>query len=126
MSFVIDASALLALMFAERGADKVLGRAQGGYISAVNMVEILAKCAAKGIAGSAVRMQAARLKIIIVPFSEEAAQIAADLLPDTRPHGLSLADRACLALAKSLELPVLTADRDWAALDVGVEIILIR
>jgi ribonuclease VapC len=62
----------------------------------------------------------------IVPFSERQARLTAELLPQTRALGLSLGDRACLALAIERELPVLTTDKGWKALRVGVEIRLIR
>lgn len=64
--------------------------------------------------------------VVIFPLDEPQAQEAARLRLLTRAAGLSLADRACLALAKSLSLPVLTADRAWAALQVGVVVEVIR
>ncbi len=62
----------------------------------------------------------------IVPFDQELASIAAGLESLTRPFGLSLGDRACLALGIRLSLPILTADQAWAKLDVGVKVELIR
>ena len=64
--------------------------------------------------------------VAILPLDEPQAQEAARLRPSTRAAGLSLADRACLALAKSLALPVLTADHAWSALQVGVTVEVIR
>lgn len=62
----------------------------------------------------------------MAPFDTDLALRAALLRNSTRPYGLSLGDRACLALARREGLPVLTADRSWAKLDVGVEVVLIR
>ena len=62
----------------------------------------------------------------VVSFSAAGAEWAASLVPLTSPLGLSLADRACLALAIARDLPVLMADRAWAALDIGVPMHLIR
>ena len=62
----------------------------------------------------------------MIPFDRTQAAVAASLLPMTKPLGLSLADRCCLALGMIRRLPVLTADRDWQRLTLDIEIILIR
>jgi PIN domain nuclease of toxin-antitoxin system len=66
------------------------------------------------------------LPIRFVPFEASTAELAARLEPATRPLGLSLGDRACLALAVELGVPALTADRDWASLEIGVDVVLVR
>jgi PIN domain nuclease of toxin-antitoxin system len=68
----------------------------------------------------------AEYPVTIVPFTQRLAMIAGLLVSRTRDRGLSLGDRACLALAMDLKLPVVTADRAWAALDLGVEIRQVR
>lgn len=128
MRMVLDASAILAIIFEEPGQDVVLAHAKGSLISTVNLVEIFAKSAARDIDSEGVLAQLRRLEIDIAPFQIDEARISADLRPRTIKHGVSLADRACLALAIDRELPVLTADRVWADLDLdlGIDIRLIR
>jgi ribonuclease VapC len=126
MSVILDASAILAVILEEAGADNVLRLARNSLISTVNMVEVLQKSAERNMDGEPIRYHLARLDIAIVPFEWPEAQIAAALVPKTRRLGISLGDRACLALGLSRNLPVLTADRAWAQLDIGVDIRLIR
>jgi ribonuclease VapC len=61
-----------------------------------------------------------------VPFTSEHAKLAGDLVAQTRPLGLSLGDRACLALGLSLKAPVYTADKSWKKVKVGARIHVIR
>jgi ribonuclease VapC len=123
--FVVDASAVLALLLGER-IDKV-DRAviARGYISTVNLAETLTKLVSIGntVTGSDA-LEALDLRI--VAYDEPQAERTAQLWPATRQAGLSLADRACLALGLSLRLPVVTADRAWARLKLGMDIRLIR
>lgn len=123
---VLDASALLALLLQEKGADTVLAAMQNSRISSVNFCETMTRAIERGYPGSVVQAQIDRSDVTITPFDAHQAVIAADLRPATRHLGLSLGDRACLALAKSLDAPVITADRAWASLDVGVSITVIR
>lgn len=128
---VIDASALLALLQDENGADEVVAAiAHGAAISAVNLSEVLAKLAEYGqpavVALGSIH-EAAEGALLIEPFTEDDAAQAADLRPRSKAQGLSFGDRACLALAARFEVPAVTADRDWRKLpDVGVTIKLIR
>jgi ribonuclease VapC len=123
---VLDASALLAMLQDEKGADLVRSCLRGSWISAVNLAEVLTK----GIDGSVplgLQQQGlAALPLKVVPFDAELAADAAALRPATRAAGLSLGDLACLALGRRLGLPVLTGERDWARLDAGVKVKLIR
>ena len=119
---VLDASAALAYMFAEPGAAAVDAAMDGAFMSAVNWAEVLSRLAREGLPLETDQSS----RFTIVDFDAAQAHSAAALLPATRPLGLSLADRACLALALNRELPVLTADRAWLRLDVGVEVRLIR
>ncbi|CAN5145247.1 PIN domain-containing protein [soil metagenome] len=127
VSVVLDASAVLAILFGETGGDVVASVSQGAILSAVNAVEVLEKFVVRrgGTEGDAAVL-IARLDINVVPFSNAQALLAAQWKPIFAGRTISLADRACLALAMDQALPVLTADRDWAKLDIGVDIRLIR
>ncbi len=123
---VLDASALVALLWDEPGAaavERLLGRA---VISAVNWAEVLQRYRAHGIDTADKRESVVGLGVDIAAFAPEDAETVAGLWEPTRRAGLSLADRACLALARRLDLPAHTADRDWRKVDVGVEVVLIR
>jgi ribonuclease VapC len=124
--FVVDASALLALMRAERGADRVAAVIDRAVIGAVNLAEVVGKFVREEIAIGVVREWLAGLEVEVRPFDRELAYAAGVLVPTTRRRGLSLGDRACLALARELGRTALTTDRAWRDLDVGVEIEVIR
>ncbi|MDX3900516.1 MAG: type II toxin-antitoxin system VapC family toxin [Sphingobium sp.] len=126
MSVILDASAILAMLFDEPGGEQIFGKAHKGLLSAVNLTEVIAKCVVRGIDYSLVERQLSRLDITIVSFVAEDARMAAELVPHTRRWGLSLADRACLALALKRNLAVWTADHAWAECDLGIDIRLIR
>lgn len=126
-SRVVDSSSVLALMHHEPGADEVASVvAAGALISSVNYSEVVAKLADRGIPEREIRARLARLVLQIVDFDTGQALRAGMLRPVTRTAGLSLGDRACLALAQGRNLPVVTADRSWRSLTIGVEIRLIR
>ena len=124
-SAVLDASAVLAVAHAEPGADRVLARSGRGVMSAVNLAEVYARLLRAGVPAAEVAAGVAALVAEVVPFDRPQAEATAALHARTRPLGLSLADAACLALGAARGLPVLTADRGWAAVDgVGpVEVI---
>ena len=123
---VADSSAVLALLKQEpfRGFDP--RRLFGATISAVNFSEVLEKLCSGGLSDGEAEEAIAGLSLGVVDFDEPQARAAAHLRPHTRRAGLSLGDRACLALGLRLGEPVATADRVWASLDLGVEVILIR
>ena len=123
---VLDASAVIAFFQREPGAEAVAEALPGSLLSTVNVAEVMEKLLAAGQNGTAVRLSVEALPTTITPFDFGQALLAAELRRATRSQGLSLGDRACLALAKARSVPVLTADRAWAAVDVGVEIVLIR
>jgi PIN domain nuclease of toxin-antitoxin system len=123
---VLDASAVLADLFDEPGAERVRAVAIGALLSAVNFAEVVTKLIDKGFPADEARGTAFRLALTVVPLDEDDAAESGMLRQTTRQFGFSLGDRACLALARRLQLPVLTADRDWARLDLGVEVQLIR
>jgi ribonuclease VapC len=123
---ILDASALIALLHAEPGSDAVLNAiADGAAMSVVNWAETLSKVAADGddpqTVATALDGMFTREQLTDVDCIE-----IARLRPLTRRRGLSLADRACLALGARLGIPVLTADRDWADLNIGITVQLIR
>ena len=101
-------------------------RGAEGVLSSVSYSEVLSKISDRGISCVDAAPYLQFLLLTEVPFDREQAVVAASLRAPTRALGLSFADRACLALAKSYRLAALTADRGWATADVGVEVILIR
>ncbi|MFQ5765342.1 MAG: type II toxin-antitoxin system VapC family toxin [Rhodospirillales bacterium] len=125
-NIVLDASAALAVLKNEPGRDVVMAHVPGGTMSAVNIAEVVDKLSASGMDEVEVRTFVSTLGVEIVPFDEELAFSTGMLHPVTRHRGLSLGDRACLALAGLLELPVLTADRAWTGLDLGIDVQVVR
>lgn len=125
-SVVLDASAVLALLQNEPGADAVLASLAGATISAVNLSEVVARLADREVPAEDIRRAVAHLGLRVEPFDADAAYRAGMLRPQTRPLGLSLGDRACLALANALGVAALTADRQWRELALGIEIRSIR
>jgi PIN domain nuclease of toxin-antitoxin system len=123
---VLDASALLALLFAEPGAERVADViAQNAVISTVNLSEVAALLVRRGQEPEKT-LAPVREQVAVEPFTSEDALTAAKLSPLTTPKGLSLGDRACLALAKRLAARAVTAERAWGQLDIDIQIELIR
>ncbi len=123
---VLDASALIALLWEEPGADAVEGVLGQAAMSTVNWAEVLQRYRAHGIDTSGKQASIEALGVTIESFTAEDAHTAAALWPSTREAGLSLGDRACLALARRLGVPAHTADQAWATVDVGARVVLIR
>ena len=123
---VLDASALLALLNREPGHEEVARTIPDAAISAVNLSEVAAKLAESGMPEESIREALGGLAIDVHDFGRDLAFQTAMLRPLTKHKGLSLADRACLALGQRLNLPVITADRVWKELDLEVEVGLIR
>jgi PIN domain nuclease of toxin-antitoxin system len=122
---VLDASALLALMAGEPGQEAVLAALPGARMSAVNLAEVVSKLAERGMPADEAWADARDLGFVIVPFDAEQAREVGRLRPLTRTYGLSLGDRACLALASIEKARVLTTDSRWRAaadaLDITIE-----
>ena len=123
---VLDASALIALLRGEKGAEFVAVKLDGSCLSSVNLAETLTKSTEWGHDPVDVLSEIKRLPIRIFPVSEQHALTAALLRPLTRTAGLSLGDRICLALALSLGCPALSAESAWKGLPHNVEVELIR
>ena len=121
---VLDASALLAVMLEERGAEKVRELLPGAIIGAVNLAEVVAKLQERGVPDEEIDRAIARLDLPVIPFDMAQAMVAGKLR--ARTLGLSLGDRACLALAVVRGTPAVTMDRGWSALDIGAEVIVAR
>lgn len=124
--FVLDASALLASIFCEAGAEIVEAELSASVINTINLAEAATRMIDKGHDPADVERGLRRAQFRTISFDVDAAMIAARLRGATRHLGLSLGDRACLSTALALSLPVLTADRDWAKLDIGVDVRVIR
>lgn len=129
---VLDASALLAYLGDEAGADIVeTALMQGAVMNAVNWAETLSKLAERGQSPDDVTHRLTTQGLLNTALQIQsldaalASEIAKLRLP-TRSFGLSLGDRACLALALQRQLPAITSDREWANLNIGVSIRLIR
>lgn len=124
---VLDASALLALLNQEPGAERLTDAVmENSIMSAVNVAEVQAKLVDAGGDPDEVWKYVVGLISKIEPFSAEQAKISGTLIAKTKPLGLSLGDRSCLALAMSLKLPVFTADKSWSSLKLGIRIHPIR
>ncbi len=121
---VVDASALIAFLRVEPGAEVAAKHMLLASMSAVNLSEVLETCVDKERAVAKVLALLQNWRIEIVPFDIEQAKIAAEL--QWQAAGLSLAERACLALARSRGIPVLTSNCEWSALELGIEVIQIR
>ena len=127
-SFVLDASAILALLRGEPGADKVKDALDGSVMSAVNLGEVVSHYAKLGAARQDIEAMLRPLPIRLVPLDVALSYDAGMLRPITLEGGLSLGDRCCLALAKREGLPALTAERRWPLIAeaAGVTVKLIR
>lgn len=124
--YVLDASALLSVMLQERGAAYVQDRFAEARIGAVNLSEVVAKLQERGVPDLVIEESLAELDLLVVPFDAEQAVAAGKLRGKTKAAGLSLGDRACLALAAVLGATAITTDRSWDALKIDVEIELAR
>lgn len=121
-TYVLDASALLAAFFNEPGADIVAERMNGALLSAVNYHEVIAKLIDRGSPADQILDVMAQLDIEVVPVDREQAVAGGLLRAETRLAGLSLGDRACLALAMTKKATAVTTDRAWTELGLEVAI----
>lgn len=112
-SVVMDASAVLALVRDEPGADKVVPHVGRAAISAVNLQEVIKELLLSGLEATVIRQLLEELRLDVRPHDAEAAYAAAGLHSQTKEFGRGLGDRSCLALAIQFGVPALTADREW-------------
>ncbi len=130
MSVVLDASAILAFLNGEPGGDTVgLALQAGGCcVTAANHCEVITKALDRGVDVTALMQLLAQLDYAVIDVMAEDGMAAGLMRPATRALGLSLGDRLCLAVAKRLDAPVLTADRHWLSLahPLGLDIRRIR
>lgn len=125
-ALLLDASALLALVFEEPGAEAVQAALDGAAIGAVNQAEVVELAGRRGLDPLRAAAWADELSLPVLAFTPAMAARAGALLAAHRRRGLSLGDAACLAAGVVLRLPVLTADRLWTEIEAGVEVRLIR
>ncbi len=123
---VLDASALMALIRGESGADAVAACLSRAVISTVNQAEVQTKLVAAGLDEPLAWWHIAEAQCSSVPFDEDQARIAGGLVKATRPYGFSLGDRACLALAMQRKATVYTTQREWTRLGLDLKIEVIR
>ncbi len=120
--YVLDASALLCLLFGEPGCEQVEERLSGALVSAVSYHEVLITLIDRGVEAEEARLLLGELDIDIVAVDREQADTGAMLRGATRGIALSLGDRSCLALALSRAAVAVTVDSSWAALEIGIAI----
>jgi len=124
---VLDASAVLAILNQESGGETLTPELlSSAAISAVNLAEVHGKLVGRGLSPDDAWEAALSPIREVVPLTAEHARLVGDLVAQTRPLGLSLGDRACLALGLALKAPVYTADKSWKKLKVGARIHVIR
>jgi PIN domain nuclease of toxin-antitoxin system len=110
----------------EPGSDIVAKALPGAAVNAVNFSEVVAKLAEASVPEWAIREALGDLGLEVVAFDQELAHLAGLLRPGTRQFGLSLGDRACLAMAQHLSVPAMTTDGVWRKFKIGVEIRVVR
>lgn len=125
-SYALDASALLALLNGEAGADRVEAILDTAVISAVNYAEVVAKIVERGGSSDLAAAILDPLHLAIVDFDRAQALGAGQLRLTTRAAGLSFGDRACLALASARKLTAVTSDRAWKVLELDIMVELLR
>lgn len=125
-SVVLDASALLAVMNHEPGADIVRASLVGAFISAVNYSEVMKKTIERSVAVETLHALVKSASLDIVPFDRSLAETSAKLYPETKAHGMSFADCACLALGIQRKVMVLTAEKRMRIKSLPITVKLIR
>ncbi len=125
---VVDASALLAYLFDEPGAELVAELLDAGsaLVSSVNYAETVGKLIDRKMPEEVVKITMENLGLEVVSYDEQQALLTGLFQKSGLSYGLSIGDRACLALAKVGGFPLMTADRVWQEVPLGVEVRLIR
>jgi PIN domain nuclease of toxin-antitoxin system len=126
-SYILDSSALLALVLEEPRQEYMRAvLRQGAVVNAANLAEVVARLVDYGYTDEAMDESITSLQLSIVEFQRTNAHESGLLRHTTKSAGLSVGDRACLALAREMNVPAVTADRIWATLNLGIDIQLIR
>jgi PIN domain nuclease of toxin-antitoxin system len=123
---VFDSSAVLAAIFSEPGAERVVDLLDGGLLSTVNLTEIHTRLLVDGRSPERAWNSIGTLGLYLCTFDDAQARTAAEMISITKPFGLSLGDRACFALAIERNAKVYTTDKAWKNLSLGVEVEVIR
>lgn len=123
---VIDASVVLAALKGEPGGERLADMRAGRLISSVNLTEVITRLLDLEFSDQQALSMVEALGLTVIPFDAQMAVRAGLLREKTRAAGLSLGGRACLAMAATLSLPVLTADRNWDRVSADVEVHQIR
>jgi PIN domain nuclease of toxin-antitoxin system len=126
VTVVLDASALLAYLLHEPGAEVVDGLLGDARMASVNWAEVVQKSLSAGVDVEGMREELQSLGMGVEPFLAVDGERAGQLWPITQQQGLSLGDRACLSLALRLDLKVVTCDRAWAQLPLELEAQILR
>jgi PIN domain nuclease of toxin-antitoxin system len=123
---VLDASAVLALLRDERGAERVAELLPTAAIGAVNLAEVLIVLERYGVAAAEARRAVNALALDVLPADAATAHAAAGIAAANPRRGLSLGDCFCLATAHLMGRSAVTADRTWAALKTGAKVVVVR
>ena len=123
---IFDAGALLAILYDEPGAEPARAALLEAKMSSVNRAEVITVLVRDGMPAEEADLHVETLLVHVVPFDKPLSTLVGSLWPSTAPFGLSLGDRACLALGLRLKEPILTTDNSWKKLDLPVEIRFLR
>ncbi len=126
LRYMLDASAVLAMMLGEPGADEVRSKLAVSQISSVNLSEVVAKLQERGVPDDVIRTSIAELDFKVLLFDQEQALLAGLMRTSTQSFGLSLGDRACLAAAVCADACAVTTDRAWSKLKLGIAVEVAR
>jgi ribonuclease VapC len=124
--YILDASAILALLNKENGSEIVAGKINDSVVSSVNLSEVVAKLNDYSIPEKDIKKIISKLNLNVVPFDEEMAIKTGLLRSATKHKGLSLGDRACIATGLSLDLIIISTDKVWKQLEVEAKFEIIR
>jgi len=122
----VDSSVVLAILHEEDDWQSYAGRISGQYIASINAAEVLTTLVQAGLTPEAAGQALRLLGMIVVPFDEQDAVMMAAMQPQMKGLRLGLGGKACLAFARRRDLIVLSADKAWRGLDLGVKIEVVR
>jgi ribonuclease VapC len=124
--YVLDSSAVIALLGRERGAEAIDAVLQESVISTVNLAEVISKLQERGGSDEEIHASLADLDLKVVSFDTEQANMTGKMRNVTRTRGLSLGDRACLALAASRGATAVTTDKAWKDFEQVARVLVVR